>query len=266
MLQYAYYNIKSKSAIMTPETLDGISNEKLDLLVSKLKDESFQFSSSKTKTIPKNSGRRTKRPLAPPIDHIVQEAMRLLLHAIYEPLFLQVSHGFRPHKGCHSALKSINQKFQHSTWIIQGDIENSFYTIDHQRLIKVIEDKIKDRQFTRLLWKCLRAGYFYAKTSQDNIISPFQASIISPLLSNIYLHHLDTQILYIAKNFGKQLKTTKVTTEYNILEESVDILKAQMQQANKIKIKRAISTLNSTCRLFQQDSYKKLTYLRYADH
>lgn len=115
-LIYAYENIKSKPGNMTPgvspETLDGISKEKLELLLSDLLSEKFQFSPSRRIQIPKASGGERPLTIAPPIDKIVQEAMRLVLEAIYEPLFLECSHGFRPKKGCHTALKKVSQEFQ----------------------------------------------------------------------------------------------------------------------------------------------------------
>lgn len=102
-----------------PETLDGMSLEVIASIADKLKDESFQFRTARRTLIPKHSdkgkgGKGGKRPImvSPPRDKIVQEAIRLVLCAIYEPIFLEHSHGFRPKMGCHSALKYINQKFQ----------------------------------------------------------------------------------------------------------------------------------------------------------
>lgn len=114
-LIYAYENIKSKPGNMTPgvtpETLDGISIEKLQKLSEKLKDESFKFSPSKKVLIPKESGGTRPLSIASPLDKIVQEAMRMVLEAIYEPTFKDFSHGFRPGRSCHTALKEVSQKF-----------------------------------------------------------------------------------------------------------------------------------------------------------
>lgn len=118
MLTYAYENIKSKPGNMTPgvspETLDGISKETFIEISENLKDESFQFSPSRRILIPKASGGSRPLTIAPPRDKIVQEAMRLVLEAVYEPLFSDTSHGFRPKKGCHTALKRVSQEFQTS--------------------------------------------------------------------------------------------------------------------------------------------------------
>ena len=95
-----------------PETLDGMSTQVIDSILEKLRDESFQFRTSRRVSIPKSSGGKRSLTIAPPRDKIVQEAIRLILNAIYEPLFTEQSHGFRPNRGTHSALKYINQKFQ----------------------------------------------------------------------------------------------------------------------------------------------------------
>jgi len=118
MLKLAYENLKSKPGNMTPginpETLDGISTEKLIKLADKLKSEKFKFSAGRRIYIPKSKGEEKTRPLtiASPLDKLVQEGIRLILNAVYEPVFLEYSHGFRPNKSCHTAIKYMNQKFQ----------------------------------------------------------------------------------------------------------------------------------------------------------
>lgn len=118
LLRLAYENIKSKPGSITPgvtpETLDGISDEALEQISQKLEDESFQFSTARRVQIPKcyDDGRTRPITVAPPRDKLVQEGIRLILNSIYEPLFVNESHGFRPNRGCHSALKQVNQKMQ----------------------------------------------------------------------------------------------------------------------------------------------------------
>lgn len=116
MLELAYNKLKSKPGQMTPgvkpETLDGVSKEVLEDIVAKLKNESFQFSPGRRVQIPKPSGGTRPLTIAPPRDKLVQEAMRMILEAVFEPTFSKYSHGFRPGKGCHSALKAVRQDFQ----------------------------------------------------------------------------------------------------------------------------------------------------------
>lgn len=266
MLMLAYDNIKSKPGNMTPgilpETLDGMSIEVLRKLIEKLKDESFDFKTSRRIRIPKGSGGTRPITLASPRDKIIQEAIRLILNSIYEPLFLEESHGFRPNRGCHSALKNINQKFQSTVWMIEGDIEKCFDSINHSLLMNLIEKKIRDRRFTRLIWKSLRAGHMETKTIKHNIIGTFQGSIISPILANIFLHELDLFILSIKKEFDKG-DHSKVSKEYNKLryEERKLREKGLLEEARNIATLRRKTPYSN----FRDEDYKKLAYIRYAD-
>lgn len=116
LLELAYDNIKSKPGNLTlgitSETLDGMSSEAIDQLVTQLKDESFQFKTVRRTQILKGSGGTRPITIAPLRDKIVQEAIRMVLHAVFEPHFADESHGFRPMRGCHTALKHVNQQFQ----------------------------------------------------------------------------------------------------------------------------------------------------------
>lgn len=154
-LFHAYQNIKSKPGNMTRgvsnTTLDGVSGEFFHKLATKLKSEKFQFSQARRIQIPKPAGGTRPLTIAPPRDKIVQEGMRIVLNAIFEPTFNEVSHGLRPHRSCHTALKYLKNHFQPSTWFIEGDISKCFPSIDHQGLMKIIESKILDRKFTKLI-------------------------------------------------------------------------------------------------------------------
>lgn len=132
-------------------TLDGVSGEFFHKLAIKLKDEKYQFSQARRIQIPKPAGGTRPLTNAPPRDKIVQEGMRIVLNAIFEPTFKEVSHGFRPHRSCHTALKYLKTHFQPGTWFIEGDISKCFPSIDHQGLMKIIESKILDRKFTKLI-------------------------------------------------------------------------------------------------------------------
>ncbi len=271
LLEIAYHNIKSKPGNLTStsekagegETLDGMSTQVLADIAEKLRDESFQFRTARRAYIPKPNG-EGNRPItvSPPRDKIVQEAMRMILNAIYEPLFKEESHGFRPQRGCHSALKYINQKFQSSTWVIEGDISKCFDSIDHHKLMQLIESKILDRKFTRLIWKSLRANHMENKSIKHNIIGTFQGSIISPILANIYLDQLDEVVHKIRKEFD-QGSTSKINPAYNQFRYRERLLreKGETEEANKIA-KQRLQTKYSN---FEDPSFKKLAYVRYAD-
>jgi hypothetical protein len=110
----AYKRIRSKPGNMTPgvtpTTLDGISVEVIEEIINSLKDGSFRFHPGRRVYIPKANGGQRPLTIAPPRDKLVQECMRMILEAIYEPTFSENSHGFRPDRGCHSALRAVRQK------------------------------------------------------------------------------------------------------------------------------------------------------------
>ena len=269
LLNVAYENIKSKPGNMTqgisPDTLDGISLETLNQISEKLKNESFKFSPSRRIHIPKNgtSSRGTRQlNIASPRDKIVQEAIRIILNAVYEPIFLSCSHGFRPNKGCHSALKSIHIDFQSSTWFIEGDFQKCFDNINHEKLMAIIETKILDRQFTKLIRKSLKAGYFEFTVYQQNIIGTPQGSIISPILSNIYLHQLDKFILNLKNDFdlGTKARRTKISRYYEY-----HIQKARQNKDFNFSAKLIADRSNTPAIDYHDPNFKKLMYVRYAD-
>lgn len=265
-LIYAYDNIKSKPGNMTqgvtPETLDGISMEKLEKLAADLKSDKFKFSPSRRVEIPKESGGNRTLSIASPMDKIVQEAMRLVLEAIYEPLFIHNSHGFRPKKGCHTALKQINSEFQPAQWIIEGDLTKCFDSISHQKLMQLIENKIEDRRFTKLIWKSLSAGYFEFRVFKFNIAGTPQGSIVSPILANIFLDQLDHFVLDLKKDFDKGVRAPRSKEsryyEYHILKARKEGRKQQMRKLIAERTKYPSIDFGS-------DGFKKLLYVRYAD-
>ena len=267
LLEFAYDNIKSKPGNMTPgivpETLDGISYSNLEKIALSLKNESFTFRPGRKTAIPKGTtGKTRKLTIAPPRDKIVQEAIRIILNAIFEPKFKETSHGFRPNKGCHTALKYIYTKFKPCTWMIEGDISKCFDSINHDKLMLIIENKILDRQFTKLIRKSLKAGYFEFKQYKHNIVGTPQGSIISPILSNIFMHQLDVFVDDLKSNFekGKRARNTKEYDHHRYL-----MKKAKKE--NDLATLNALYKENSNKEVmdFKDPNYKRLLYVRYAD-
>lgn len=266
LLEIAYNNIKSNPGNMTPaarpETLDGISKELLIDISKRLKSESFKFSPQRRVIIPKASGGVRPLTIASPRDKIVQEAMRIVLQTIFEPTFLDVSHGFRPNKSCHSALKYIRNHFKPAVWFIEGDISKCFDSIPQDQLLILIQAKIRDRQFTKLIAKSLKAGYFEFCYYQHDIAGTPQGSIISPILSNIFLHQLDEYLMDLKVNYDSRSKPRRTrifrTKEY--------LLKKAKLTEDPSEIRKAVSNMRSTPAIdFYDPLYKRLTYVRYAD-
>nr|YP_009568396.1 hypothetical protein [Orbilia oligospora]QBL02026.1 hypothetical protein [Orbilia oligospora] len=190
----AYRNIKSKPGNMTPGsdqiTLDGISLKIIDRIILTMKNQSFQFKPVRREYIPKANGKMRPLGIPSPMDKLVQEAMRIILEAIYEPKFLDTSHGFRPGRSCHTALKEIS-KWNGTTWAIEGDIKGYFDNVDHYVLEGLLKKYIDDVRFMNLYWKLVKAGYVENHNYHASNLGVPQGGILSPLLSNIYLHELD---------------------------------------------------------------------------
>ena len=141
------------------KNIDGMSIERIKSLIESLKDESYQPHPSRRTYIPKKNGKM--RPLGIPAidDKLVQEVVKMILEAIYEEQFETCSHGFRPHRSCHTALDYIKTAFTGVKWFIEGDIKGFFDNINHDVMIDILHVRIKDERFLRLLRKFLKAGY-----------------------------------------------------------------------------------------------------------
>nr|AYC64192.1 hypothetical protein [Pseudobryopsis hainanensis] len=205
----AYEKLKSNKGALTPgqgrKTIDGFGSQDIDRLIQKFRDQSWR---PKPAMIPK-LGKTTKRPLGVqgPVEKLVQEIVRQILEAIYEPSFIDQSHGFRPNRGCHTALAQVEKKFQAMRWVVEGGITGCYDNIPHHKLIAILRKRIRDERFLNLIQKLLRAGYFLEGTTD---LKRPQGSIVSPLLANIYLNEMDQWVEQRKKNWvteGKNIRT-----------------------------------------------------------
>jgi nicotine oxidoreductase len=265
----AYQKLKSKPGSMTPgispTTLDGMSLDEIKKIINSLRDESFKFSTGRLKNVPKGEGLRT-RPLVVgnPRDKLVQEVIRMVLEAIYEPLFQDNSHGFRPNRSCHSALRTVFTKFVGTTWWIEGDFHKCFDSISHDKLIKLLENKILDKRFIQLIRKSLNAGYFDFKTYVTNIIGIPQGSIISPILANIFLHQLDSFVLKLKDSFDSKARNKNLkTSEY--WKAQYKLKKANDSGCRGKELRRLAVILRNTQAKIADSRTQRLEYVRYAD-
>ena len=161
----AYKNLYANKGASTKgvddDTADGFSEEKVSNIIAMLADETYAPKPVRREYIQKKQNSAKKRPLGIPTftDKLVQEVLRMILEAVYEPVFSHCSHGFRPGKSCHTALNSLKKEFTGVTWFIEGDIRGCFDNIDHHVLVDIINAKIKDARLIKLVWKFLKAGY-----------------------------------------------------------------------------------------------------------
>jgi len=154
-----YANHGAMTPGATPETVDGMSLRKIERVVDAMRHERYRFSPARRVRIPKKDGRT--RPLGLPTwsDKLVGEVVRLLLEAYFEPVFSDRSHGFRPGRGCHTALREVANTWTGTTWFIEGDIADCFGSLDHQVMLSTLAERIHDNRFLRLVRNMLTAGY-----------------------------------------------------------------------------------------------------------
>jgi len=183
----AYGRIYSNDGAMTPgptqETADGMTIEKIEAIIDGLRHERYRFSPVRRIHIPKKNGKL--RPLGLPSwsDKLVGEVVRVLLEAYYEPQFSDRSHGFRPGRGCHTALREIADTWTGTTWFIEGDISDCFGSLDHSVLLSILSEKIHDGRFLRLIEKMLSAGYLEDWRWNATLSGAPQGGVVSPILS-----------------------------------------------------------------------------------
>lgn len=178
---------------MTKAEYDMSLDDNINKLVEKLKKHSYKPQAVKRVYIPKGDGKE-KRPLGIPAyeDKIVQSGLNKILQAIYEPNFMEFSYGFRPSRNCHDALKKLNKVIEHEkiNYIVDADIKGFFNNVNHEWIIRFIELRIKDPNIIKLIKKFLKAGAMEARIIIKTETGMPQGSIISPVLSNIYLHYV----------------------------------------------------------------------------
>lgn len=266
LLIAAYTNIKGNKGADTPgidsQTLDGINKEAFEKMKKEIRTGSYKFKPARIVEIEKANGGVRKLGIPSAKDKIVQEAMRIILEAIYEKEFLGSSHGFRTGYSCHTALNYIRLKFGERKWYIEGDISKCFDSFDHAILINKIKEKIKDQVFIDLLYKSLKAGYieqgFVKRTNKG---TP-QGSILSPMLANIYLHELDEYIENMKNDFDKGNKQKTNPVYGKILRD-----KSPYGMSFKTKLDRLkyIHKNKISATITNDPNYKRLSYVRYAD-
>ena len=277
MFAVAYQRIYAKQGNMTPgtdgKTIDEMSLERIERLIVSLKDESYQPHPARRVYIPKKNGK--KRPLGIPSfeDKLVQEVVRLLLEAIYEGHFEGTSHGFRPHRSCHTALGMIQKSFAGAKWFIEGDIKGFFDNIDHNVLISILRERISDERFLRLIRKFLNAGYVEDWKYNKTYSGTPQGGIISPILANIYLDKFDKYIKEYAAKFRKGDRRS-INPEYWRLNNKKNRLKQKLQKTSDEQMRESylyeIAQLSkqmlSTPHKDAMDAdFRRMQYVRYAD-
>ncbi|MCL2199411.1 MAG: reverse transcriptase domain-containing protein [Defluviitaleaceae bacterium] len=264
-----YKNNGASTKGVNDDTADGFSTAKIEKIIKSLADESYTPHPARRTYIKKANGKM--RPLGIPTftDKLVQEVLRMVLEAVYEPIFLECSHGFRPNKGCHTALKDLKHQFHGTRWFVEGDIKGCFDNIDHSVLVGIIGGKIKDARLIKLIYKFLKAGYMEEWRYNNTYSGTPQGGIISPLLANIYLHELDRFVIRLKSEFDRPSLQHR-TPEYNKLKSRGWKLQQKIKTATdnerpllleKWKANKA-EMMSVPCK---SQTDKVIKYIRYAD-
>lgn len=267
--QHLYSNKGAGTKGVTDDTADGFSEIYIENIIEALKNEMYQPKPVRRTYIKKSNGKM--RPLGLPVftDKLIQEAIRMILEAIYEPIFSDYSHGFRPVRSCHTALAQIKKEFTGARWFIEGDIKGCFDNINHAVLVEIINQKIKDARFLKLIRSFLKAGYMEDWKYHKTYSSCPQGGIISPILANIYLNELDRHVMKIKKEFDVATKA-RYTPEYTKLVGLRQRLHNKIKNSNGIEREKLIEEYKSaTAQMLKlpakQCDDKKIKYVRYAD-
>lgn len=247
----------------TQETVDGMSLQKIHRIIEALRHDRFRWTPVRRIYIPKKNGKL--RPLGLPTwsDKLVQESIRSLLEWYYEPQFSDYSFGFRPGRGCQTALSRIAKTWTGTGWFIEGDISGCFDAIDHDVLLGILRDRIHDGRLINLIAGLLRAGYLEDWKYQVTLSGTPQGGIISPLLANIYLDRLDkfveTDLLPV---FNRETERGKNQAYHNLQK-----MAARRKKAGDVEGYR--ECMRQKGMLPSKDvndpKYRRLRYVRYAD-
>jgi len=263
----AYELIKSIPGNMTPgvgkTTLDGIDLNWFNRISAALSAGKYRFGSIRKVMIPKaNSSELRPLGIASPRDKVVQKSLQLALAAVFEPLFLTTSHGFRPNRSCHSALNQVRMQFNHSTWVIDADIRKCFDRINHDVLMNIISRRISCKLTLHLIKSALSAGYLDQVGGNfiANSLGTPQGNVLSPLLCNIYLHEFDVFMNELIENFNRGDFLRSSPTYRKLCREMAKLPPGSREWRQLRSEVRDIPSVD-----LMDTNFRRLRYVRYAD-
>jgi group II intron reverse transcriptase/maturase len=258
-----YRNDGAMTHGVTDETADGMSLAKIDTLIDLIRQERYRWTPVRRVLIPKANGK--SRPLGIPTwtDKLLQEVVRSILEAYYEPQFSPQSHGLRPNRGCHTALTEIDSVWTGTKWFIEGDIKGCFDNINHRVLMETLHENIHDGRFLNLIEGLLKAGYLENWRYNTTLSGTPQGGIISPILANIYLDRLDRFVTGTLVPEFTRGKKRKMSAEYlRVYHQMRDRQKkGKIEEARELrKVLKTLPTID-----YHDPNYRRLRYIRYAD-
>jgi group II intron reverse transcriptase/maturase len=246
------------------ETADGMSLGKIGRIIDAMRHERYRFKPARRVYIPKK-GTAKKRPLGLPSwsDKLVGEVVRLLLDAYYEPTFSNRSHGFRPRRGCHTALTDVATAWTGTTWFVESDITDCFGSLDHEVMLSTLAEKIHDNRFLRLIKQMLQAGYLEDWVWNATLSGAPQGGIVSPVLSNIYLHRLDEFVETVLIPEHTRGERRAPNPDYEKVKSAIRRARARGDHATARDLRVRQRSMPSADP--NDPGYRRLRYIRYAD-
>lgn len=281
LYELAYDKVSRNRGAETPgidnRTFSGMSPRTFERLARRVAEGTYRPRPVRRVHIPKGNGKT--RPLGIPTveDRLVQEVVRNILEAIYEPVFSERSHGFRIGRSCHTALEEIRNTWTGVKWLIEVDVRGYFDNIDHAILLKLLTRRIDDRQFVGVVEAMLKAGYVENWKFERTYSGTPQGGIVSPLLANIYLHELDVFMQEMISSFNRGVKR-RANPAYTLhsrhiaaLRVKIDALRAEGADAAEVRAcmermkaverdRRSIPSVDP-----MDPGFRRLRYCRYAD-
>lgn len=288
LLMSAFEKIKKNKGAATPGTVnespEGMDLEKIKTISNEIKTGTYKWRAIRRKEVPK-PGKKKKRPLGVVnfYDKLLQEAIRLILTSIYEPVFqkYELNQGFRPDKSTETAIIKLQRESKEMDWALEGDVKGAYDNVDHFKMIEILKKKITDKKFLRLIQTGLSQGIYKDQKVIKNLLGTPQGGIVSPILFNIYMHEFDVNIRnkmdQIAEEKNEKEKRTKAGKYHSVYRKySSRIEKAK----KKLKTKKLSDTERKELFKRMRDSKKamlkveakdkasllaRFTYIRYAD-
>lgn len=252
----AYDNLKSKS--QSSFALPSVLNNWIELTIKKMKDRSFQFR-------PAFVYQSKKLSIPTAKDKIVQEVYRMILEPLFEAKFSDHSHGFRPNRSPHTALKQIKQ-WSGVTWFIEGHFENYFEQINPHLLEKLLSNEVIDKNLLSFFWKFVKAGYLSESHMEaHSLVGVLQGGVLTPFLSNIYLHELDLYIEKLIQEYTTEGKVSKENPNYTKILNQIKKKKKELKTNPKVwrELRKLELQKSNTPSCVRTGS--RLYYVRFAD-
>ena len=196
LLSACHRDMDGKKAVgidgVTKDEYGAKLKENLEILLKRLKNKSYRPKPALRVEIPKDNGKTRPLSIYCYEDKLVQEALKRVLEAVFEPHFYDEMMGFRPNRGCHGAIKKLNVMLEKrkTSWVLDADIKGFFDHLDHEWIIRFIAMRIKDPNIIRLVRRMLKSGimkdYLFEETEEGS----GQGSVCSPIIANIYMHYV----------------------------------------------------------------------------